>query len=103
MFTSESFSLLPDFGIHACQMNSLSRSSRDLLDIQINFLFYTTINRNDRKLVISLPLDTRLYETMSSHSISILLGEFTGHCRLVLSSSLANCRDTYMCCVSGKS
>ena len=39
----------------------------------------------------------------SSRSISMLLGELTGHCMSVPSSSLANCKDNYMCCVSGKS
>ena len=43
------------------------------------------------------------YDTKSSRSKSIFLGEFTGHCKSVPSSSLANCRDNYMCCVSGKS
>ena len=35
-------------------------------------------------------------EAKSCTSINILLGKITGHCSSVPSSSLANCRDSYM-------
>ena len=85
-------------------MNTLSRSCRDLLGIHRNFpVLY---NKNPKRQKVDNISSTRYkidYETMSSHSINILLGEFAGHCRSVPSSSLANFGDNYMCCVSGKS
>ena len=59
MFTSESHLLLPDFGVHACKWIRYPEVAEICLAFTEISLFYTTINRSDRKLVISLPPDTR--------------------------------------------
>ena len=68
--------------------------------------FPVLFNNKPKRKKVSNISSTRYkidYGTKSSRSISILLGEFTGHCRSVPSNSLADCRDNYKLCVSGKS
>ena len=58
MSTSESISSLPDFGIYACKLISYPEAGEIFLAFKEISLFCTTISRNERKLVISLPPDT---------------------------------------------
>ena len=59
MFISESLLLLPDFGVHACKSIRYPEVAEICLAFTEISLLYTSINQNDRKLVISLPPDTR--------------------------------------------
>ena len=80
-------------------IQKLERFARAFKEIS---LFYTTTNRSEREIDLSILPDTSSISGPSSPSIRILLCKFTGHCSSEFSSSLANCRDSYIWYVVGK-